>query len=924
MKRTMHRLCVALAAAGALLLGVGVPSATALESPPEVVDVAPDDIAPGDIAPGGEDGAPGVSAAAGVTVPMTSNEVAADVLGLGYEQVVRLNGARVEILQPATRGSGVITSFAAAGASSAWPRAGKKPLYYGGSNMADKIVGHSASRLAVSGRHIYVSILRTQGITTLGSIIRKYTPEGVRVNERSERPQHAVTALDAFVWKGKEYLAIGYNRDGVRVVDPDVPGMPEFRELLTGWHGRGATGSMERDQVTALKLGADGDRLLLVAGKITSDDHALVALDVIGEKVLWAKEHRGGGVAENWPEVVSIGEFGPNGRTQVAVGWPRGGLVNFIDAAAGHDRGQLRDGVLSVVRFFTDAAGEPRVGIRRGNPQGFTSLVAKPDANGAPMITETGDVNALGWMVPGYRLWAVEVENRSSSEVTFQMIAGASRPEGCWLGAGLRGVGETLPTQPVPVAVAGRAGPYATAQRLRGEACTGDNPGVLYLRVEPAGEPEQRQIVQLRADGQGFDIADQLGSSRLTAQVESDGGLRRRIVVSDRRAAPTIVGAPVVVAARLTPAPPEGHVPTTDPDDASRPVHRFTVSGVRWQVPGADTDLAGATLPLPVAEGSVDGQSWEALGTVASPLAPSRDGDRVAMGEAVFDWQNAYGATTKEYRYMRVTVGGAASNVIDVTDLPVPEPTKVATGMKLSGSSALRANGLDQTPMRISLTGGSSVVLDPAIHPDLYGRIYYRDARSKALLTGLGEEADPRGLLMFSLRPGQYANDGLGADVSGSIGVYFSTRSHQQDRSVQATFKAEPEKKPVTTASSPLSTKFDTLLAQGTGAGGVSVGSCVEGACVLKDPSVTPALHGLTPTTVGVQFRTSAATGSASLPLTHPDRPAEELRLVRDILKISGSRATLSNPNIFGAGAVFTTHVVTHGELVEAANLYVK
>ena len=86
------------------------------------------------------------------TAAMTStcvarpNEVAADVLWLGDEQVVRLNGSRVEIVTPESRGGGVLTSFEA-GTTATWPGC---DLPFHGQDVL-RAVGHEASRVAVVG-----------------------------------------------------------------------------------------------------------------------------------------------------------------------------------------------------------------------------------------------------------------------------------------------------------------------------------------------------------------------------------------------------------------------------------------------------------------------------------------------------------------------------------------------------------------------------------------------------------------------------------------------------------------------------------------------------------------------------------------------------------------------------------------------------
>jgi hypothetical protein len=949
MKRSMGQACAAVGVALALALGLAVPPAGALpEGEPDaapLVEATSEAEAEAEVASSAEadaeaEGEAAPPAALGVTVPGGATEVAADVLAWGYEQVVRLRGSRVEILDPVTRGSTLLGTFEV-GASSAWPVASQllpAPLFYGGWHMSKTVVGHSASRIAVIGGYIFVSNLKTRpefpGSTVHvpdGSVVSKYRADGRLETQRVFEESYAVTELDGFEWNGWPYLAIGLNKGGVLVVKAWESGLPVHQALFTHWNRNPLDPPQDhKDQVTALKMATDAEgRFLLIAGFLTTDDHpALVGIDVNANVELWRREdrRRGQNPRWDWPEVASAGPFGLSGRVTVAVGWPVRGELSFVDLASGQERGKLAGGVVSVARFFSDAFGQPRIGVRRGIGSTFVSLVAKPESTGAPVLTETGVAADLEWFVPGVVPWSVQVENRSRTEIKVQSFVGSSRAEGCYLRDGLHGVTDPFPAQPVQLGKDEVAGPFVTARKTRGDGCTQGNPGVFYLQVEPAGEPEQRRVVQLRVDAHEVQIMEQIGGGRLNVELARGATRRARVVVAERHGAPTIVGAPVLEAARLTPDPTTA-APGPDLDDPWRPVHRFTVSGITWQVPGAG-DLAGTTLPLPMAEGSVDGSRWETLGSVASPLTPSRQGERVAMGEAVFDWQTPTGATG--YRYFRVTAGGASSDVIDVTGLaaPAPAPAGTVDNLLITGAGTPRANGLDQIPMRVSLrrkVNNLDQSLDTTTHAALYQRIYYRDATTKALITGLGDAADQAGLLMFALKPGQYPNEGLGADSNSSIGVYFSTRSFQQERSVRATFKADgsaSQAKIVTT--SPLRPTASALIAEGTSAGGVSVGSCAEGACVLKDPGVAPALHSLTPTTVRVQFTAGAVHGAASLPLSQRDQVPEQLTPITDAVKISGSRATLSNPNRFGTGATFTTHLVTHGELVEAMNHYVK
>ncbi|MDR5698775.1 hypothetical protein [Agromyces aerolatus] len=921
MKNMVHRATIALLGGAALIAGLGVPSAGAAGIAPTASDVS----AAGTLASLPDD--------AGLTVPAKKNEATVDILGLGYEQIVRLTGSRVEIVDPVTRGSNVLRSFEV-GAEATWPRTEDGALYYGGSNMIGMLAGHSASRVTATSKHIYVSNLRTKTIhhqtgwkevLADGAVITQYRPDGSKGLERAVAGDYAITALDAYEWNDREHLAFGLNLGGVRLADTTTHAMPDLVAPLlvhySGKHRTGAGSFLQRDQITEVKFGVDDGRLLVVIGALTTELPALLAHDAITGKEVWKQNHRPWDQPFEWPEVISVGTFGPRGEMQAAVGWPTRATTSFIDLSDGETWRSWDGGVLAVARFFTNTEGDPRVAVRRGLGQTFETYVLKADAGGELAAAAAGGGDDLPWMIPGYRAWSVQFDNRARVGVRIQPFAGDSEAQGCWVTSGMHGVTSPLPTQPLQVTAGTRSAQFATAHRVWGEqpgnSCRPNLPGVFSVQLDPVGEPGHRQVVQVSGDASGLRVHDQVGAGRFAVHTEPDGLFGSRIVVTDRYAAPVIVGTPRLEAARLTPAPVDGHVPGSGHDDPSRPVHRFTVTDVTWRVPGSEAELADATLPLAVAQGSADGSSWRDLGTLASPLAPTRTGDQVTMGASVFQWQTGPG-TPEDYRYFRIAAGGAHSEIVDVTTLTPPAPTSLVANMNLSGTGAPRGSGLDQLAMRVSLLDAFGQGLDPAAHAELYQRIYYRDSETKALITGLGDPAAPDRALMYSLQPGQYANEGLSAQASASTGVYFSVRSRETGPRVVANFKDVGTTKSAyhSGAGVAVSPAKGPLTTQGTGVGGLSIGSCAEGACVLADPAIAPALHSLTATTVGVQFRTGVVPGSASLPLIRPERARELPRLPSDVLQIGAGRATLTNPNAFGGVTTITAHLLAHGERV--------
>lgn len=135
-------------------------------------------------------------------------EVLADVLGLGYDQVVRIVGSELEIAQPAARGGAVLRSFD---------------------------VGHAAAQLAVSGQTINIaSNYEPGGQDRAGSAIRQYRASGVLTNQRAFPIGVTITSMKAYVEAGRSYLAVDFGEHGSRILDADRPGLPDVPRRQPG------------------------------------------------------------------------------------------------------------------------------------------------------------------------------------------------------------------------------------------------------------------------------------------------------------------------------------------------------------------------------------------------------------------------------------------------------------------------------------------------------------------------------------------------------------------------------------------------------------------------------------------------------------------------------------------------------------------
>lgn len=892
-----------------------------------------------------------VPANAGVTVPGGRNQVAADVLGRGYEQVIRLNGSKVEIVEPATRSGDVIQSFEA-GTYSKWPRdAYGIAVFYGGTQLAE-IAKHEASQLAVLGSSIFVSVLDQHART---SQVRKYDTKGKLQTTRDFPTDYAVTALDTVRHRDKNLLAIGLNKDGVRIAHADRGGLPDFREVYSNWNNNDCPACYARNMVTAVSLYTADDgrhRLMLAAGRLTYATEAIVGTDLDFQRdpdgnvlkagiEMWRNNKRPGGIVGpwEWPDILETGPLGASNRQQVGISWPTSNRVTFVDAIHGADHTSTDAEAATAIRFFPAADGEPRVAIRRG----ASSTVGGVSASGRfyPVIDRLTETD-LPYAVPGYRARSITYQNRTASGARVTAFTGTTRETGCFYGTDMSGVQHALPSQ-ITVPAGTTAGPFGAGHRLSGGECGGDNRGVFYLQIDPAGSTAGRQIVQLHSDWRGVQLADQVGGGAVRVTTETHGLYGLRVIISDRHGAPTVQSAPSLRVSRLTPAPPAGWKPkdANERDHVEspiRPVFRFEATGAIWKVPGADADLANTVLTVPTVEGSPDGLEWSVLGTTTSPLAPQRTGDVVTLGESMFDWQTAPHAT--DHRYFRLTLpGGHVSNVVDTLDpvaVPAPAPAPVApndpkrlTGIGLSTPTApLRPTGLDQLHLRVRILGVESVRFSPDEYPELYNRVYYRDAGTDELITGLGNPDDPRQLIMLSRKPGQYTDENAGTALDS---LYLSTNTTMQGRGLKAVIKTTRDST-ANWSSAELTVRPDvrSLCTEGWAGSGISIGRCGQNSdpMVLTGPTSArpqPALHSLNESTIALQLRTVAVPGAASLPLSKQDVAADQLSLRSDPLEIEPTKAKLTDPNKFDLPRqTVTTHLATRGQLIIAENIDVK
>jgi hypothetical protein len=337
---------------------------------------------------------PSSRAVAASTTAPGPNEAAADVLGLGFDQVVRLHGSRVEIVAPPSHG-GVLASFdAATGAT--WPGC-DRPVH--GQDVL-RAVGHDASRVAVVGGRIAVSVVRCSADQSTfpwsdgrgWSAVELYEPDGTFVTRRTFADGVAVTALDGLTVGGVAYLAVGLSTSGVRVVRADEPGLPDHHSLPADWR-RHVARRDDREIVVAVRFGmTDDGRAMLVSAAITFDGAAIVATDVLDGRLLWSDNHRTAEPLSDRPTSVAVGRFGRAEVSTVSVAWSSGWLT-LHDAGRGTRpfavEGAPDERVLAQ-RFITAEDGGRLVTIR--HRVGVVVLTAGAGARARLLEVRTGAV----------------------------------------------------------------------------------------------------------------------------------------------------------------------------------------------------------------------------------------------------------------------------------------------------------------------------------------------------------------------------------------------------------------------------------------------------------------------------------------------------------------------------------------------------
>jgi len=489
--------------------------------------------------------------------------------------------------------------------------------------------------------------------------------------------------------------------------------------------------------------------------------------------------------------------------------------------------------------------------------------------------------------------------------------------------------------------------------------------------VTPVNRPADVSLVDMQLGRDlGVNVTnDQIGGSA-TVSIAPDnqpgGAFGSWTITVKTPAAPVAQAAPALVGQRLTAPPVDPTLPDTGlADDPHRPVYRFDVSGAQWGV--ANAGQLTTVLPAMTAQGSTDGTTWTDLGKLMPVTHPTVSGSTVTLGSASFFWQADPGQ--QPLTDVRVVSGGLASNVVHLADLAAP-PTNGGTNATAVSSISLisatanaalaapRADGVDQAPLNVALSPANAGGVIPTSDPR-YQLVYYRDASSNELITGLYTPGDYQDYVSVSQWRGAYPNDGLNARLGGSRGggttpcpkhrhrepnkhcggsggglgsgapgqahAYLVTTSGLS-QSLNAVLNDSGTAGAVFTSSN-LSVLGSTasITWSGTARAGLSLNGCPSGSCTLVTPSTTaPGLYqdgsAAAGPVVGLMFALHATTAQSILPLQistdHQQHP-----LAESAITITNNQAQLSNAAVFWPDDRIDTSLLTAGQLVRVPGI---
>ncbi len=758
----------------------------------------------------------------------------------------------------------------------------------------------------------------------------------------------ATSSLAVGMVGGATLVAVGLTDYGLQIYDFSNPNSPQ---LVGTWVGMG-TGDGSQTPVTALSFDPSGSGLLSVG--VLSPGNVGYVIKVqpngtVGSAVTsWKPADWGAGygaaLATEWgtrADGTPVVAYGMNDGTVRLVDPTTSGqattlatspVVAGVSAINAIPRFDGSDGGTDFAVAYETTA-PPNLGGVGGllRWDGGSTLAQRNVSVGSPS-TQTSDWDTFREWYPGIKEGRLQVNNASAEPVTVSLQAAPDSSSGCWYAPtwadapAFPGGGLTVPAgQSSEVVTMG-----AYTANVDGLCATnGDDVWRGYLVVKPVNHPANQRVVRLRLNSNlSVDVDNQAGGSTtvgvslVTIAAAAFGQWQLTVGAP---AAPTPQTAPTVAAARVTTA-----AMTSGP-----PVYRFDLTGAALTLPGSYADQM--TLPPLVVQGWTNSTGWVDIGSIVPTIAPTiipQDTQHalLQLGPSTFWYEHATG--TPAYTQIRIGFGTGTpqSAVVTLADVPAPTdpPSTGSQGPQVTAPNGVAQpvdSGIDQAPLSVQVLDTNGNVLP--VTDSHYARLYYRQKRSNALVTGLLPAAGTADLVGITPYAGAaYANNG-NADT-GAPGAfqgfhYVSTSSTLDQRIIG--YVSYGDAAPLNTQDIEIkATAINPQAAGSTVAAGVSLTGCSDftgGGCALAGAtatgvgSQTPVLYtddSSGTLTVGILNALQSTSSTTGLPLQHPPAAAAHL-LATSSLDVSAGSAKLSQSSVFASGDPVDTTLVTHGVL---------
>lgn len=903
-------------------------------------------------------------------------EAAADVLHLGRQQRVVLEGKDIAIYDHPAHGGALLHKITGA-VKSDWPTEKMTPSLHDWVNNANykdaARNGVWGSTIAVSGDGIFVTDpqVETKRTGTGHVISRNHTVTSTTVQkyqvERSPSGQyetrtgpaavhagnHVVTRLASGNVNGEDVIVMGLNHNGIRIHKAsDLKSSSLAKYELK--HLKAA--------VVSLAVGTRDDGRQMVAFGQVHDFHVAMVDATTGEDLAI---YRGEGHA---PTSLAFGKMGPDDKQFLGVGYVAGKWkAKLLDPMGPHHspaRSHYTDdhpGAVHALTFFEDAQGEKRLAVSRNFDANRANVLKRSDSDidrmeAVEWTDRKVDLTHQEMREAGSGFWRgrLLVENATKQPVDAYISSANDGQKGCWVNP--PGKKDSFPAGKPVVVEPGKTSPeYAATPSTLGSSfdCLGKERS-MYVTVTKKDQPGSRQVAKVTYNQQNgklaVDSADgSKGGNVLAVQMSSvhngsgDNPLGTwKLKITDH-GEPSISQPPKLEGKRLTAAPSQawldeieenGTVP--GPDDPRRPVYRFDVPSVEWKVPGAANNLKQSEVEIPnmTAEGSTDGgRTWKSLGIVQSVGKPQRSGDRIILTNASFFLQNE--KEGNQYTSVRVKAGDATSEEIQLNSLQAPkannnEDVGGLTVHPLSGENTKatpRANGMDQAPLEVAIQTANHGAKLPSTD-ERYGLIYYRD-KNKQLITGLHQPNRYTQFTGIGMQAGSYSNEGndLVAN-SDSVRHYLTSTNPDASQTITARLVNQGTDRSPDHSGIGVAPRMDRPSATGTGKQLRVVSGNAAGvlrAPTDKEPALYQAGSQARGPVTGLLLEAQATTGQDSLPL--PIRGSQSIpgggKLVSAPVRIDNMTAEVPASH-FNKGDTINTSLVSQGDRVEVNNVPVE